>query len=114
MGLILCRKHGEAGVVDGVSIDICRDFWEKKSEIKEIFLVVSNIYDDDVLVFSKKYYVSKGLFFVNNMEISYDVRDEIDENRFMQGLPEVSGLCMFCFEDYIKDNKISILKNYER
>src|SRR5688572_13141090 len=99
MGLAICKKHGESGVIGGISLDICQDVQNGKNEIKGIVIIKIDVFDGDEFLYTEKNYVSSKIFNDRRLSKKYTISDEGQENTLNDLLPPTSGMCGRCFED---------------
>lgn len=110
MGLAICNKHGESGVVDGISLDVCLDLENHTATVKNIAIVVIEVFDDDEYLYSQKNYISEKLFIEKNLKKKYYIKNDTQEEILNKIFPRTSGVCGKCFKDYILRNGIIIEK----
>ncbi|QIL89516.1 hypothetical protein GNX18_06910 [Microbulbifer sp. SH-1] len=109
MGLALCRKHGETGIVPDISIDICRDqSGENNNNVNEICIVCVKVFDGGEHLFDQKNYISKNVFDQVGMQFEYVIRSDEDEEKLNAFFPETSGMCAECFKEYISSRNIKL------
>ncbi len=110
MGLAICKKHGESGVISGISLDLCQDLEHNPDTIQKIVIVNIEVFDDDEYLYTQKNYVSEKMFIDNKLEKNYRIRNEKQEDSLNLIFPKTSGMCGKCFEEYVLRNKIIIEK----
>lgn len=110
MGLAICKKHGESGVIGNISLDICQDLQNAISDITGIVVVTIDIFDDDEFLYSQKNYISKKIFEESDLKKKYKITNEEQEAALNVIFPSTSGMCGKCFEEYVIRNDISIEK----
>ncbi len=107
MGLAICNKHGQTGVVSNISLDICKELSDNhNNEIREIVVVIIDVYDNDEFLYKQKNYISRDIFNKYNLKKSYKISTEEEEKDINKIFPKTSGLCSKCFEEYIEKNDI--------
>lgn len=107
MGISLCRRHGESGIVSSISIDICEEIMGRsKEKIENVYVVTIKVFDEDEHVFDQSNYISENLFKTHNLKLEYEIHSESDEEKINSFFPKTSGVCGKCFDEYMSSRKI--------
>lgn len=107
MGTTLCNKHGETGIVSSISIDICEEMMGRSSIKNErIYIVIIKVFDGNEYLYEQKNYISEALFKEKDLNMLYELHDELDEERINTFFPKTSGMCGKCFNEYLSSRKL--------
>jgi len=106
MGLIVCDIHGESGFMPFVSIGLSEKIFKREViESKEIRCVDVELFDDDELLSTLKYWMTELEFIEAGSKILYTIvtdEDEIELNKIFDPIIKRGGCCVNCFKDYMK------------
>jgi len=120
MGIVICKLHGEIGVKPFIDVKIANNIMldyqglplEKE---KNIFLViVQYIFNESegIESFNLNYYISEKNIHKYKLKHLYLITTDEEEDKFDRMIPELSGVCGKCFEDYIQKYNIEIVREW--
>jgi len=119
MGIVKCKVHGETGIkpfidrkiIDMVVLNYQGLLLEKNIE-KKIFLVTEQCIFDETESFNINYYIAEMTMRKNKLKQLYIISSDEEEDEFHKIIPQTSGTCGKCFEEYIEKYNIEIIKEW--
>lgn len=103
MGIVLCEKHGEAGVIPTVSkqlADAMRSGLIGREDIRTLHL---RVFDDGEFLFEKMLFLHKAES--DGLDSSYLIRNEEEDEIFARNIQLIfrgGGYCVKCFKEYME------------
>lgn len=110
MGLIICQKHGETGVIPFIS----KGLWQiakqnTKIDCDKIKVITIAIKIDQETSFSLKYYFTKDEFDLFSLDDYYSIStDEEDEKVTKIFHDKTRPMCGDCFKEYLESIRCGI------
>ncbi len=110
MGVIICSKHGESGFTQRISRSIC-DLIDSDTPISDenLSIVSLNMYDDGEFLGTNSYLISRDELDQAGVSEQNDVTTEEQYDAILDKLPEMSGVCYDCLEEYKVRHHIELL-----
>lgn len=106
MSLILCEKHGQTGVINHISKDICEKIINDDPLQDDIKIVLIDLFDKNDFLYTITNYISSTLVAKHKLLEKYIIHNEEEEIILDKNFPKLSGLCGKCFREYV--NKYNI------
>ena len=106
MGLILCKIHGESGLIPYVSNAIYARFKDASQKSQPIDIAVVNILlkiEDDYSI-EQKYYFTKEEFDVFTLKNRYTIQTDDDESSLNTIMKDkFHPMCVKCFNNFMTE-----------
>lgn len=104
MGILICEKHGEVGVIPTGSknlADAMLSGTAKKGDIATIYL---RVYDEGEFLFDKLFFAHKGSDMLT-LKDEYLIENDADDALFSRNVHPIlsgGGYCVKCFKEYME------------
>jgi len=108
MGLILCEKHGQTGLINHISKDICEKVINDEPLQADIKIVLINLFDENEFLCTITNHISSTLVAKHKLLEKYIIHNEKEELALEEHFPKLSGLCGKCFREYINKYNINL------
>ena len=103
MGLIICDKHGEQGIVINIEDDICRKILADTPLTNEELCVIKAVFydDDETFLMDVNYLVSIQTKESLNLMEYFEIRTEEEDEKFLGKMSSKMGaVCGQCLNEY--------------
>lgn len=102
MGLIICSKHGEQGIVINIEDEICRKILADKPISNENLHVIKVLfYDHEEFLMDMNYLISSEMKDDLNLVDVYEVKNEEEDSEFLRRIsPRMGIVCGQCLKEY--------------
>ena len=109
MGLIICHRHGESGIMPFVARELSEEIRRggkvSVSDLVEVEIVLIDEEDGEQM-YTLHYLMPRALFVRLGVQASYEIRTDEDEERLTAIFDPVmkgGGVCGKCFRDCLID-----------
>lgn len=105
MGLLICEKHGEVGVIPTVSKNLADAMLSGTAKKEDVATIYLRVYDEGEFLFDK-------LFFTHNssdmltLKDEYLIENDTDDALFSRDVHPIfsgGGYCVKCFKEYMEN-----------
>lgn len=102
MGLIICNKHGEQGIVINIEDQICRKILaDTPMSDEDLYVIKVLFYDDEEFLMDMNYLISKEMKEDLNLIEVYEVQNEEEDSEFLRKIsPRMGIVCGQCLQEY--------------
>lgn len=102
MGLIICDKHGEQGIVINIEDAICRKILADAPIAGEDLCVMKVLfYDNDEFLMDMNYLMTSEMKGDLNLMEVYEVRNDEEDSEFLRLIsPRMGIVCGQCLNEY--------------
>lgn len=108
MSLILCKKHGEVGLILTVSAMLSHGIKQETVSADDIGITHIKLIDKGELL-SETIYFFHNKF--DNLKPFYLIDDDKSDQQFSQEISQIfngGGYCVYCFKDYMEKIKFDL------
>lgn len=102
MGLIICEKHDEQGIVINIENNICRMILADEPLCDEdLFVIKILFYDNEEFLMDMNYLITTEMRDSLNLIEIYEVQNEEEESEVLKQIsPRMGILCGQCLKEY--------------
>lgn len=104
MGILICPKHGQQGIVPFIEMEISQKITEGIPISKHDIVIVEAAFLDETgtLLATSCYMLSKRTFEQNNFKKKYSIQTEGEELDFLGPIQKLASgfVCSKCLEEY--------------
>lgn len=108
MSLILCKKHGEVGLIPTVSAMLSRGIKQGTVKATDVGIVHLKIFDEGE-------FLEEDIYFIHlkhdKLKSNYIIQDEHESEGFSNEIRSAfsgGGHCVYCFKEYMEKIKFDL------
>lgn len=103
MGVIICEKHGETGVIPTVSKNLSDAMLSREAKKEDVATIYLRVYDEGEFLFDKLFFAHKRMDMAN-LKDEYLIENDDDElfSKEVHPILTGGGYCVRCFKEYMK------------
>jgi len=108
MSLILCKKHGEVGLIPTVSAMLAHGIKQETVIADDIGITHIKLIDEAELLGEKIYFFHNKF---DNLKPFYLIDDDKSDQYFSQEISQIfsgGGHCVYCFKEYMAQIKFDL------
>jgi len=108
MSLILCKKHGEVGLIPTVSAMLSRRIKQGTVKATDVGIVHLKIFDE-------REFLEEDIYFIHlkhdKLKNNYIIRNEKESEGFSDEIRDAfsgGGHCVYCFKEYMEQIRFDL------
>ncbi|WP_445768429.1 hypothetical protein [Rheinheimera sp.] len=103
MGVMICKKHGEVGVIPTVSKNLADAMLKGIAIREDVATIYLRVFDEGEFLFDKLFFTHNSQD-MSNLKDEYVIENETDDAVFSREVHPIfsgGGYCVRCFKEYM-------------